>query len=207
MSFPEHYAALSDDELLHIAADRKDLLEEAALALDVEMARRGFTHERARAHKRAEFRAEIREARAHHRMRKKSKYFEAQANMRVLFIGLIGFVIFLFLIPHNQVSNIWLWPSVVVYFGAFIAISAVQPWVKGTVSFWVCLAISSVTEFLLSYWLEVHYPSSSNSGAKGTMFLGLLVGYSAGGALFALIQRLKPAHDALPDSESSGHQN
>ena len=32
-SFPERYASLSDEELLHIAGDRRDLLPEAADAL------------------------------------------------------------------------------------------------------------------------------------------------------------------------------
>jgi hypothetical protein len=40
--FAAQYEALSDDEILRIAADRKDLLEEARKALDQEMLRRGL---------------------------------------------------------------------------------------------------------------------------------------------------------------------
>jgi hypothetical protein len=38
--FQHHYAALSDDELLKIAADRSNLTDEARMALDGEMGAR-----------------------------------------------------------------------------------------------------------------------------------------------------------------------
>ncbi len=97
MSFQERYASLSDDELLHIAGDRRDLGEEAALALDAEVARRGLTQEQVRAKKRDELRLDIEEARAHHPRRKKSKYFVARLNLRWLFLGLLGSVLLSFL--------------------------------------------------------------------------------------------------------------
>jgi hypothetical protein len=59
LSFQEQYANLSDEELLHIAGDRRDLREEAVFVLDAEMARRGLTHEQARAKKRDGLRLEI----------------------------------------------------------------------------------------------------------------------------------------------------
>ncbi len=39
-SLAEHYRELDDDALLRIAADRKDLTPEAAMALDVELSLR-----------------------------------------------------------------------------------------------------------------------------------------------------------------------
>jgi hypothetical protein len=51
-SYQERYESLSDDELLHIAGDRRDLLREATVALDGEMARRGLADKQARAKKR-----------------------------------------------------------------------------------------------------------------------------------------------------------
>jgi hypothetical protein len=75
-SFQERYATLSDEELLHIAGDRRDLLEEAAFALDAVMARRGLTHEQAREKKRDELLFDIKEARAHSPKRNKSRYFD-----------------------------------------------------------------------------------------------------------------------------------
>lgn len=42
MNFVQEYQALSDDEVLRLAADREDLLEEARQALDSELLRRGL---------------------------------------------------------------------------------------------------------------------------------------------------------------------
>jgi hypothetical protein len=46
LSFQEHYASLSDDELLAIAASRADLIQEATVALDSEMARRRLSYKK-----------------------------------------------------------------------------------------------------------------------------------------------------------------
>ena len=43
MNFQANYAGLNDDELLAIAASRADLVQEAAFAMDSEMARRGLS--------------------------------------------------------------------------------------------------------------------------------------------------------------------
>jgi len=188
-NFHERYASLSDDELLHIAGDRKDLLEEAAAALDAEMARRSLTHKQARAKKRDYLRLDIKEARAHYAKRNKSKYFLAQVNLRAYFIGLAGLVLLMVLTPnHHRVPDEWSWPLFVMYLSALIACSVVQPWVMGTLSFWLCLAISFVPQFVIAHWLAVH----SRSGVKGSAFLSILPGYLLGGALFLLLQKLKP---------------
>lgn len=42
MNFTQEYQALSDDEILRIAADRENLMEEARLVLDSELLRRGL---------------------------------------------------------------------------------------------------------------------------------------------------------------------
>ena len=196
-TFHERYASLSDEELLHIAGDRRDLLEEAAVALDAEMVRRGLTHLEARAKKRDELRSEIKEARAHHPKRNKSKYFVARMDLRAyfigLFIGLAGLVLSMVLSPsHHRVPDESSWPLFVVYISALIACLAVQPWVRRTLDFWLCLAISFVPQFVVAHWLTVYHPAHSNSEAKGSAFLSMLAGYVLGGALFLLLQKLKP---------------
>jgi hypothetical protein len=194
-SFQERYARLSDEELLHIAGDRKDLREEAVLALDVEMARRGLTHQHARAKKRDELRMEIQEARAHHPKRNKSKYFVAQMNLRAYFICLIGLVLLMVLTHHDRVRDEWEWPLVVLYLGALIACLAVQPWVRRTLSFWFSLTISFVPQVVVAHWLAVHHPAHSSSGLKGSGFLSMLAGYALGGSVFVLLQKLSPGQD------------
>jgi hypothetical protein len=192
--FSEHYASLGDGELLHIAGDRKDLREEAAVALDAEMARRGLTRQHARAKKRQDLRLDIAEARAH-RSKHKSKYFEYHLNLRAFFIGSVGFVpLMLFAADHRRFGDEWFLSAWVVYLGILLACVAVQSWVRRTVSFWFCLAISCVPQFLVSHWLIVYHPSQSES--KGSMFLSLFAGYALGGSLFVLLQKIKPGRNA-----------
>ena len=195
--FPAHYASLNDEELLQIAGDRRDLLEEAAVALDAEMARRGLTHKQARAKKRDGLRQEIKEARAHHPKRNKSKYFEAQLNLRAYFLGLAGLaLLMLFTLGHNRVPDEWSLPLLVVYLGTLIACLAVQPWVRRTLSFWLSLAISWVPQFVISHWLNVYHPAHSLGETKGSAFLSLLAGYVLGSGVFILLQKLKPTEGA-----------
>ena len=61
-SFAAQYEALSDDEILRVAADRKDLLEEARQALDQEMLRRGLKEAEVSQYQSHVERAEIQEA-------------------------------------------------------------------------------------------------------------------------------------------------
>lgn len=159
------------------------------------MARRGLTHEHARAKKRDELRLDMKEARAHSPKRK-SKYFVSQINLRAYFIGLAAPLLLMILSPrHHRVPDEWTWPLFVVYISALIACLAVQPWVRQTLDFWLCLVISFVPQFAVARWLFVYHPSRSNSGAKGSAFLSMLAGYLLGGALFLLLQKLRPAHE------------
>jgi hypothetical protein len=193
-SFHERYATLSDGELLHIAGDRRDLLEEARDALDAEMARRGLTLEQARAQKRRSFRIEMREAGL--ARRKKSKYLVTQMNLRAFFIGLIGLVLLMVLaLRHHRVPDEWALPLFVIYQGALVACLAVQPWVRRTLSFWLCLAVSFVPQFAVAHWLSVYHPAHSGGEEKGSAVLSLIPGYLLGGALFLFLQRLKPKQE------------
>ena len=192
-NFHERYASLNDDELLHIAGDRRDLIKEAAAALDSEMAQRGLTYKQARVRKRDDLRLDIKEARAHIAKRNKSKYFVARMNLRAYLIGLAGFVLLMVLtFSYQLVPDEWSWPLFVVYISALMACLAVQSWVRRTLSFWLCLVISFVPQFIVSHWLAVYHPSHSSSGMNGSAFLSMLAGYVLGGSIFLLLQKLKP---------------
>jgi hypothetical protein len=188
---------MSDDKLLHIAGDRKDLLQEAAVALDAEMARRGLTHEQARSRKKERLRLDIEEAGAHHQKRNESKYFVAQMNLGACFIGVAGLLVLMITLGNYRVRDEWMWPIIVVYLGALLACLAVQEWVRQTLSFWFSLALSCVLQFLVAHWLSVYHPSRSGSGLKGSAILSLLPGYLLGGALFLVLQRLKPSQETI----------
>jgi hypothetical protein len=194
-SFQERYAELSDEELLHIAGDRRDLLEQAAVALDAEMARRGLTCEQARAKKREHRRREFEEISAQITKRNKSKYFVPQINLPALFAGLAGEVLLLVLLPGGHRDE-WIWPLIVVYLGALLAILSVQSWVRRTLSFWISLVVSFAPQFFIAHWLAVYHPDHSRAGEKGSAFLSLLAGYAVGVPLFLLLQKLKPSQAA-----------
>lgn len=197
-TFHEHYASLNDEELLKIAGDRRDLLDEAAVALDAEMVRRGLNHKQAQAKKREGLRQEIKEARTHHTKRK-SKYFQAQINLRAFFLGLVGLVLLMFLtLGHHRVSEEWSLPLFVACLGTLIACLAVQSWVMRTLSFWLSLAISCVTQFVISHWLTVYHPARSRGETKGSVILGLSAGYILGCGVFVLLQKLKPEQETKP---------
>lgn len=198
-SFHERYASLSDEELLHIAGDRRDLLEEAAVALDAEMARRCLTHQQARAKKRDELRSEIKEVRAHHEKRNKSKYFVSQMNLRAYFLGLVGLVVLMFLtLRSHRLRDEWAEPILFVYLGALIACLAVQPWVRRTLSFWLSLAVASIPQFVVGHLLTVYHPAHSRGEFKGSGFLSMLTGWIVGSAMFLLLQKLNPGQEPKP---------
>jgi hypothetical protein len=116
--------------------------------------------------------------------------------IRAYFIGLAGLALLMAVtLSHHRVPDELSWPLFVVYLSALIACLAVRPWVRRTVSFWLCLAISFVPQFLVARWLAIYHPTDSSSGEKGSAFLSMFAGYLLGGALFLLIQKLKPAQE------------
>jgi hypothetical protein len=196
-SFQERYAVLSDEELLHIAGDRRDLLEQAAVALNAEMARRGLTDAQARAKKREHRRREFEEMSTHIAKRNKSKYFVAQINLPPLFAGLAGEVLLLVLLPGgHRVRDEWMWPLIVVYLGALLTILSVQSWVRRSLSFWISLVVSFAPQFFVAHWLAVYHPANSRGGEKGSAIISQLAGYTVGVPLFLLLQKLKPSQGA-----------
>jgi hypothetical protein len=202
-SFHEQYARLNEEELLHIAGERKELCEEAAFALDAEMSRRGLTQKEARAKKRDELRLDINEAKQHRP--RKSKYFVAQISLRWFFIGIVGLMLLLFALPRTRgVLDDWSEPIAVMYTGALLACLSVQPWVRQAWSFWLAVAISCVPEFFVSHWLTVYHPAQSKAGSKGSWFVSLLAGYVVGCAVFVLLQKLKLGRGSEAIRESGG---
>ncbi len=195
-SFQEQYAGLSDDELLFVAASRSELTDDASLAMDSEMARRGLSYEQAHAKKREVARLTAEEEREHHRKPIRSKYFVTTINLWWLFLGIAGLIPLMLLMwrPH-RVFDEWTEPVAVTYTGAVMACSYVQPWLRRTFSFWFSLMVSAVPQFYVSRWLTVYHPAHNRSGSKGIWFLSILVGYAVGGALFLLLQKLKPTEE------------
>lgn len=203
MNFQQHYAGLTDEELLTIAADRTDLVQDAAVAIDSELARRGLSYQDACSKKREVARLEYKETRRYRRQRKSSKYFVARMNGWMVLIGIVVIPLLdISLMVYHVVPEEWDFPIITLCMGAFFAVLMVQPWLRRTVSFWLSLVISCAVQVLVAHWINVRHALNSRGELKGAGFLAMLAGYSTGAVLFLLMQRLKtkkePRSDALP---------
>jgi hypothetical protein len=195
VNFPENYAHLTDDELLMVAASRADLVQEAALAMDSEMARRDLSYQDAHAKKRQVARLEIKEARKRRPSPKGTKYFVAQIRGRWLLILLSPSLLVLLLAFPHLVPEEWLLPIVDSSLGTVIAISAVQPWLRQTTSFWLSLPLSCIVQLFVGHIITVRLAPQSRGELKGAAFLAILAGYAVGIPLFLLLQKAKPKED------------
>jgi hypothetical protein len=191
MDFQENYAAISDEELLVIAAGRSDLVQEAAAAMDSEMARRGLSYREARAKHREVTRQEYRETTRHRRPPKASKYFVARMNGWALLLVALGVPLLVFLLVDSHVvPGVWDLPVLAASMGAVIAVAAVQPWLKRTASFWLSLVVSGAVQLFVGRWISMHQSLHSRNALKGGVFLAILAGYAVGVVLFLLVRRL-----------------
>jgi hypothetical protein len=187
MSFEERYAGLSDEELLMIAASRTDLVQEATVALDTEMARRGLSYQQARAKKRQVARLEYKEDTKHS---KPSKYLLRNLDWGMFLFGLP--LILLSLTTFYFLPAEWNFPIFETSMGAVLAVSIVRPWLYRTISFWLSLVIACNVQLLIGHWLNVHDATQARHDIKGVGSLTVIVGYVVGAFVFLLIQRLKP---------------
>jgi len=200
MNFRENYSGLSDEEPLTVAASRADLVHEAVLAMDCEMARRGLTYQEVHAKMRAVARLEYREARKHRRPRKANKYFVASMNVCMLLLVILGVLLLvIFLTAYHLVPDGWEYPILDACGGSGMAVLAVQPWLRRTIRFWISLVVSFVLQLLVGYWINVHEAPHSRNGLKGAAFLAILAGYAVGAILFLLMQQL--GHQSLHSQE------
>jgi hypothetical protein len=200
VNFQEHYAGLSDDELLMVAASRADLVQDAALAMDLEIGRRGLSYQDAHAKKRQVARQEIKEARRGRPSPKGSKYFVAQIRGRWLLLLLSPTLLVFLLAFPRIVSQEWLLPIMFASYGIVCAVSAVQPWLRQKTRFWLSLAVASGVQLVVGHVINVRLAPYSRSELKGAAFLAILAGYAVGVPLFLVLQKAKPSE--TPESKS-----
>lgn len=204
MNFHEEYARLSDEELLVIAADRRDLLPEASVAMDSELARRGLSYEQAHAKKRQVLRTEFDEIQRRRR-RKPSRYFVARLNgWVILAIALLPAALAISLEGFHLVSEEWGFSIMAAGMGLLIAVGAVQPWVRRTSSFWVSLLVAIAVQLLLGRWISGHTSLRGRNSMKGAGFLTLAVGFGAAILLFRLLEKLRPQEGPQTEPLQSG---
>jgi len=200
VNFSENYALLTDDELLMVAANRADLMQEAAFAMDSELARRGLTYRDARAKKRDFARLEIKEARKRRASPKGTKYFVAQVRGRWLLLMLSPTLLIVLLSFPKIVSEEWLLPIIWASYGVVSAISTVQPWLRQTRSFGLSLPVAFVVQLLVGHIIVVSQAPRSRNELKGAAFLAIFAGYAVGVPVFFLLQKAEPKENSRSGS-------
>ena len=188
MNFQETYAHLTDGDLLLVAAGRAHLVHEAALAMDSEMARRGLTYNDARTKKKT-----VARLRSQQDTRRPSpmitKYFVPQVRGRWLLLLLSPILLIPLLFFPRIVSEEWLLAIMFASYGVVCAISAVQPWLRKTKSFWLSLPVACVVQLVVGHMMAHRWAPRSRGELKGTAFLSILAGYAVALPLFLLLQK------------------
>jgi len=201
-NFQQSYAAMSDEELLMIAASRAQLEDEAALAMDSEMARRGLTYEHAHAEKRQVARLTAMENRERHPKPKDTKYFVAKPKIYwALVVVALVFVAYLLIVPRSyRIPAEWEEPALAALTGASMAFFCVQPSIRQTVGFWFSMVVACIVQVLSCHWLTAYFHPRTRGDGKGIWLLSISAGYAVGAAVFLLLQRFKPKEVAQEKS-------
>ncbi len=179
-----------------IAASRADLVQDATLAIDSEMARRGLSYQEARAKKREVTRLEIKEMGGRQPSPWVKKYVVSRMNgwrMLLLILGPLTLVISLE--SSHTIPKDWTDPIFFACMGTVLPVSAGQPWLMKTVSFWPSLVISCAVQLLVGHWIVMHSEPYVRNGIKGAGILAIPAGYAVGLVLYMLLQSLKSKED------------
>lgn len=122
-------------------------------------------------------------------------YFVREIRGRWLLLLLSPILLIPLLFFPSIVPQAWLVPLMFASYGFVIAISAVQPWLRQTRSFWLSLPVVFVVDLLAGHQINVHLAPQSRNELKGAAFLAILAGYTVGVPVFLLLQRAMHTSD------------
>ena len=192
MDYAENYSALTDDELLKVAAGRSHLVHDAALALDSEMSHRRLDYKEAFSRRRETTRQQIHEARVQSAP-KGNKYLVGRMNgWTTLLVIIVPLAVFLPSMIFHLVPEEWQFPIFNTCLSTGLALGMTRPWLKRTVSFWLSLFASCTVQLPIGYWINVRTAPYTRGELKGAGFLTIAAGYALGAALFLLLQKMMP---------------
>jgi hypothetical protein len=130
------------------------------------MAKRGLTYQQAQARRREIARLEMKEIRRHRPSPKGTKYFVARTNGSMLLLLAVGVPVLVICLSALKLMDL---PILAACMGAVIAISAVQPWLRQTVSFWLSIVISCTVQLFVGHWISVHQAPHSRGAKRGIL--------------------------------------
>jgi hypothetical protein len=113
--------------------------------------------------------------------------------MLLLILGVPTLVISLE--SSHTIPEDWALPILFACMGTVVPVSAVQPWLMKTVSFWPSLVISCAVQLLVGHWISMHPMPHLRRGLEGAGILAIPLGYAVGAVLFVLLQKLRPKED------------
>src|SRR5579875_2688579 len=103
-------------------------------------------------------------------------YFVRQIRGRWLLLLLAPLTVIPLLSFPSILPQGWVLPLIFAFYGVVLPISAVQPWLRQTRSFWLSLPVVFVVDLLVGHRIDVHLAPQSRGELKGTAFLELLTG-------------------------------
>lgn len=153
--FHAGYAERSNDELLHLAADRASLTNEAAAALNAELSRRNLTESDQRTYQRFVNRMERREFKGR---RRRKLFGKSQFSWRELLSAFLAMAVIMgvyFALPKQyQLKPDWEEPAVDVMI-VFIIITVGWRSLWRDIGFWIALILSSTTQLAIVHaWVK-----------------------------------------------------
>jgi hypothetical protein len=118
-------------------------------------------------------------------------YFVRQIRGRWLLLLLSPTLLIPLLSFPNIVSEEWLLPLIFAAYGFVCAVSAVQPWLRQTRSFWLSLPVGCVVQLAIGHVINMRLAPQSRNEFRGAAFLALLAGFAVEIPLFFLLQKIK----------------
>ena len=177
------YRKKTDEDLLRLARDRKQLTAEANSALTDELARRKIASERFKAFSKEEERQERKEA---FRSKRRRAHVAGRWWWKIQLVAAyaIGFLIYL-LLPF-KIPRDWE-DAAVVTFLCTVAIGFTFQEFWKRLSFWVSLAIAALAQLWV---IKVLNPRARWHYHNASILTGFAVGFLVWGAMFLLLRRV-----------------
>ena len=179
----DEYLKKTDEDLLRLARDRKQLTAEANSALTDELARRKIASERFKAFSKEEERQERKEA---FRSKRRRAHVAGRWWWKIQLVAAyaIGFLIYL-LLPF-KIPRDWE-DAAVVTFLCTVAIGFTFQEFWKRLSFWVSLAIAALAQLWV---IKVLNPRARWHYHNASILTGFAVGFLVWGAMFLLLRRV-----------------
>src|SRR5438309_10465492 len=105
-------------------------------------------------------------------------YFVRQIRGRWLLLLLSPTLLIPLLSFPNVVSEEWLLPMIFAAYGFVCAVSAVQPWLRQTRSFWLSLPVGCIVQLVVGHVINVRLAPQSRHELWGAAFLAIFAGYA-----------------------------